>query len=167
MIARSESPFAFPEVRFGPVISPTKLVDRYRAVSSSTASVLAAVASLGLATVCGFLGGIAAMYLYDRAASKGDDAAVGLGGLFGFGTFVFVVLFTYLQKLHHPISSRTSLFAFYACLVLPVLVTVASLSEIDDYYLNLVLGSWLVILCLGLLSLLVCRRWWQREERGF
>jgi hypothetical protein len=166
MIARSESSFSLPEVRLGLVSSPAKLVDRYRALSTSAASVTAATVSFGLATVSGFLGGAAAMYLYDRAESKGDDAAIGLGGLFAVGTFTFIFAFTWLQKAHHPVSSRTSLYAFYASLVLPALTTLLSADEMD-YYATFILGDWLAILVLGLLALLVCRRWWQHEEEGF
>lgn len=167
MIARSESPFAFLEVRFEPVNSSNKLVERYRAFSSGVTSVFAAVVAFILATIGGFLGAVAATYLYDRAQSKGDDLTVGLGGLFGVGAFAFVVVFTWLQKVHHPISSRTPLFAFYFCLVLPGMITIASLSEIDDHYLPLVLSAWLVILVFGLLALFICRRWCQHEEKGF
>lgn len=166
MIAGSASPPAFSEVRLESVNSLARVVDRYRAVSSSTTSVLAATASFGLATACGFLGGDTAMYLYDRGRSKGDDAAIGLGGLFAVGTFTFVVAFTWLQKTHHPVSSRTSLYAFYVCLVLPVLATLLFADEMD-YFALFIVGDWLAIFILGLLSLLVCRRWWQREEQGF
>lgn len=167
MIARSELWFRPRGVSWGPVNAGNKLVERYRALSGVVTSVFAALAAFVLATIFGFLGAFAAMYLYDRAYSKGDDLAVGLGGLFGVGTFTFVVAFTWLQKLHHPISSRTPLFAFYVCLFLPVAATLASWSEIDDHYLPLVLGDWLAILLLGLLSLFVCRRWWPDPEQGF
>jgi hypothetical protein len=111
MMSNSESYLGAPGVLSGSVNSSPNLVGRYRALSSGSASVLAAIASFAVATVCGFLGGAASMYLYDRARSKGDDAAVGLGGLFAVGTFTFVVAFTWLRKTHHPVSSRTSLFA--------------------------------------------------------
>ena len=166
MIAHTDSPFSLPGVRLGPVNTSTKFIDRYRALSNRLSSVLAAFASFGLATVCGFLGGVAAMYLYDRANSKGDDVTVGLGGLFAVGTFMFVTVFTWLQKAHHPVSSRTPQFAFYACLVPPVVSTLFFAGDLGDYV-PLVLGSWLAILILGLLSLLLCRRWCQHEEPGF
>lgn len=149
-----------------PVNSFHKVIDRYRAVSSVVTSVLAAIAAFVLASILGFLGAVAATYLYDRGNSRGNDLAVGLGGLFSVGTFTFVVAFTWLQKTHHSVSSRTSLFALCACLVLPALVTVVSADEMD-YYSLFILGDWLAILVLGLLSLLLCRRWWQREEQGF
>jgi hypothetical protein len=167
MIARSELWFAPPGVLLGLVNSKNKLVERYRAVSSVGASVFSAIAAFVLATIFGFLGAIAAMYLYDRANSKSDDLTVGFGGLFAVGTFTFIVAFTWLQKTHHPISSRTPLFAFYASLFPPVAVTLASLGDIDDHYLPLVLGDWLAIFVLGLLSFFVCRRWWKDPEQGF
>jgi hypothetical protein len=167
MIARSELCFEPPGVLLGSVNSSNKLVARYRALSRAATSVLAAIAAFVLATIFGFLGALAAMYLYDRANSKGDDLTVAFGGLFAVGAFTFVVAFTWLQKLHHPISSRTPLFAFCASLLPPVAVTLASLGDIDDHYLPLVLGDWLAIFVLGLLSFFVCRRWWHDPQRGF
>lgn len=95
---------------------------------------------------------------------RGDDFAVFLGGFYAFGTFTFVVLFTWLQKIHHPVSSRTSLFAFFSCLILPIWLT---LNVPDHNYMLFVLGDWCAILLFGFLSLFVCRRWWQDEEKGF
>jgi hypothetical protein len=134
-----------------------KLGNGYRRVSGGSAFVLAALASFALAFVAGLLGAVAGMYLYDRANSKGDDFAVGLGGLFAVGTFTFVVFFTWLQKSHHPISSRTPFFALYACLFL---AAAATLFFGDRDYSSFMLGDWLGILLFGLLSLLVCRRWY-------
>jgi hypothetical protein len=167
MIAAQEWCFGSLGVLLGSLNSSNKLVERYRALSSAVTSVFAAIAAFVLATIFGSLGAFAAMYFYDRANSKGDDLAVGFGGLFAVGTFTFVVAFTWLQKLHHPISSRTPLFAFYISLLPPAAVTLASLSEMDDHYLPLVLGDWLAIFVLGLLSLFVCRRWWHDPEQGF
>ena len=134
-----------------------KLGNGYRRRSSGSALVLASLASSALAFVTGLLGGVAGMFLYDRANSKGDDFAVGLGGFFAVGTFTFVVFFTWLQKLHHPISSRTPLFALYACLLL---AAAATLFFGDHDYSLFMLGDWLAILLFALLSLLVCRRWY-------
>jgi len=164
MIAETRWCLGLPSASLTPVNSSTKFVDRYRRIPNSLAFVTAAIASFVLAVVSGFLGGIAATYLYDRANSKGDDFAVGLGGLFAVGTFTFVIVFTWLQKTHHPVSSSTSLFAFYACLILPVAATVLFAEDMDDYYLFFVLGDWLAILLLGLLSVFVCRRWWQQAN---
>jgi uncharacterized membrane protein len=167
MIARSELWFGPQSVLLGSVNFSNKLVERYRAVSSVAVSVFAAIVAFVLATIFGFLGALAAMYLYDRANSKGDDLTVGFGGLFAVGTFTFVVAFTWLQKLHHPISSRTPLFAFCVSLLPPVAVTLASLGDIHDHYLPLVLGDWLAIFVLALLSFFVCRRWWKDPAQGF
>jgi len=167
MISRSELRLRPRGVLLGWVNSTNKLVERYRALSSVATSVFAAIAAFALATIFGLLGAFAAMYLYDRANSKSDDVTVGLGGLFAVGAFTFVVGFTWLQKMHNPISSRTPLFAFYVSLLPPATVTLASLSEIDDHYLLLVLGDWLAIFVLGLLSFFVCRRWWNDPEQGF
>jgi O-antigen/teichoic acid export membrane protein len=166
MTARSELLFDWPDVILGRVNPSNKFIERYRTLPARTTSIFAAILALALATVWGFLAAYAAMYLYDRGTSKGDDAAVALGGLFAVGTFTFVVVFTWLQKAHHTISSRTSLFAFYACLVLPALITVMSADEMD-YYSMFIVSDWLAILIFGALALLVCRRWWHHEEQGF
>jgi hypothetical protein len=165
MIADPGWCFALPSVQLRPVDSSSKLADRYRGIPSGLASVIAAVASFVLAAICGILGGFAGMYLYDHANGRGDDGAVGLGGFFAVGTFTFVVIFTWLQKVHHPISSSTSLFALYACLILPVAATVFLVD--DDNYLLFVLGDWLAILVFAVLSLIVCRRWWRKSDQGF
>jgi hypothetical protein len=167
MIADSVCCFALPSVLSGPMNSSGKLVDRYRGISGGLAFAMATVASLALAIVCGVFGGFAGMYLYDRGMSKGDDFAVSIGGFFAVGTFIFVVVFTCLQKVHHPISSRTPLFALCACLVFPVVDTVLSANVMDDHYLPFVVGDWLAILFSGSLSLFVCRRWWHDSEQGF
>lgn len=166
MSADSAYNFALPCALFNPVNASIKFVERYRRFSKGFALVLSAAASSALALVSGTLGGFAAMYLYDRGMGRGNDFAVSLGGFFAVGTFAFVVMFTWLQKTHHPVSSRTPLFALYACLILPAVVTASNADEMD-YYSIFMLGDWLAILVLGLLSLLVCRRWWRDEEQGF
>jgi hypothetical protein len=165
MIADSGWCFGLPSVLLRPVNSSIKFADRYRGISRGLALVIAGVAAFGLATICGILGGFAGMYLYDRAISKGDDGAVGLGGFFAVGTFTFAVIFTWLRKVHHPISSSTTLFALYTCLIFPVAATVFLLD--DDNYWLFVLGDWLAILVFALLSLIVCRRWWRKSDQGF
>jgi hypothetical protein len=165
MIAAPEWCLGSPRVLLGPVNSSTKFADRYRGIPSGLAFVIAAVTSFVLAVISGILAAVAGMYLYDRASSKGDDGAVGLGGLFAVGTFTFVVIFTWLQKVHHPISSSTTLFALYACLALPVAATVFLVD--DNNYWIFVLGDWLAILVFSVLSLIVCRRWWRKSDQGF
>ena len=125
------------------------------------ASVLAFLASFALALITGVLAAITGMYLYDRANSKGDDFAVGMGGLFAVGSFTFVVVFTWLQNLHHPISSRTPFYAWLICLAPAVLATLLSL-EFD--YLGIILLDWLVISLFGLGAMGVSHRMLARSS---
>ncbi len=166
MIADRERCVRLPSALLTPVNSSSKFADRYRKIPNIWAFVVAAVASLIITVICGIFGGFAGSYLYDRGRGRGDDFAVFLGGFYAVGTFAFVVPFTWLQKAHHTISSRTSLFAFYACLVLPALLTLMLAEEMDNYSMFIV-GDWLAILIFGALSLFVCRRWWQHKEQGF
>lgn len=148
------------------VSTSNSLAERYRRVPNALAFCAAGAAALVLAVISGALGGLGAAYLYDRGTSRGDDFAVSLGGFYAVGTFAFVVAFTWLQKVHHSVSSRTSLFALYACLVLPIMLTVMSADEMDNYSMFIV-ADWLAMLVSSLLSLLISRRWWQRSEQGF
>src|ERR1700722_1212396 len=100
--------------------------DRYRQTPGALAFILSMVISLAVALVTAVVAAWAAIYLYDRANSKGDDFAVGLGGLFAIGTFTFVVAFTWLEQLHHAISSRTPAYALLTCLIFPVAATLLS-----------------------------------------
>lgn len=134
----------------------------YRQIPGGLAPIVAGFASFALSVICGVLGGIAGTYLYDRGTSKGDDFAVGMGGLFSVGTFTFVVAFTRLQKVHHPISSSTTLFAFCACLIFPLAATIFLVD--DANYFLFVVGDWVAILLFGVLSLAVCRRWWKKSD---
>lgn len=165
MIADPGWCFGLPSVLLRPVNSSIKFADRYRGMPSGLAFVIAATASFVLAAICGILAAVGATYLYDHASSKGDDGAVGLGGLFAVGTFTFVVIFTWLRKVHHPISSSTTLFALYTCLALPV-AAIVFLVDDNNYWL-FVLGDWLALLVFALLSLIVCRRWWRKSDQGF
>jgi hypothetical protein len=141
--------------------------DRYRRIPEASAFVLAIVISLASALVTGLLGAWAAIHRYDRANSKADDAAVGLGGLFAIGTFMFVVVLAWLQKLHHPISSRTPSYALLACLILPAAATLLALSEIEGDYLLFLLVDWAVIALFSFASWMVCRRWYERSQEAY
>jgi hypothetical protein len=141
--------------------------DRYRQIPGGLAIILAFVISLAGALITALIGAWAAIYLYDRANSKGDDFAVGLGGLFAIGTFTFVVVFTWLQKLHHAISSRTPSYALLTCLIFPVAATLLSLSEIDGNYLPFMLADWVVIALFSFASWMVCRRWCARSQATY
>lgn len=166
MISHTGSYFGVPSVLVKPLNSWIKFRERYRGIPNALAFISAAITSSAIAAISGIFGCFAAMYLYDGGTIWGDDFAVLLGGLFAVGTFTFVLAFTWLQKLHHSVSSRTSLFAFYACLILPIAATVSFAGEMDDYYMFFVLGDWFAILLLGLLSVFLCRRWWQRSGSG-
>jgi hypothetical protein len=102
------------------------------------------------------------MYLYDRAKSRGDDFAIGLGGFFALGIFTFVAVFTWLQKVHHPISSGTPLFAWCACITLPIVTTFLDAREVvgDNHWTKFFLGDWAAIVLFSSLAWLVCRRWY-------
>jgi hypothetical protein len=96
--------------------------------------------------------------------SKGDDFTLGMGGFFAVGSCAFAIMFSWLQNLHHPISSSTSLFAWLLYLIPAILATVL---DFDADYMGLIFVDWLTILFLGLLSLFVCRRWWHDSDQGF
>jgi len=165
MIADSEWTLYLPWRSSSPVNAAKQSVDRYRRMPPGLAFVAVSVVSSVLAVISGFLGGLAAIYLYDRGTSRGDDFAVFLGGLFSVGTCIFVLVFTRLQKVRHSVSSRTSVFAFYACLVLPAIDTVLLRSNLDRHYLPFVLCDWLAILLFGLAAVFLCRRWWQDSDQ--
>ena len=159
MIADSEWTLCRPWRSSSPVNAATQSVDRYRRMPPGLAFVAVSVVSSVLAVISGVLGGFAAMYLYDRGMSKGDDLAVFLGGFFAVGTCIFVLVFTRLEKVRHAVSSRTSVFAFYACLALPAIDTVLLRSNVDRHYLPFVLCDWLAIPLSGLAAVFLCRRW--------
>ena len=132
-----------------------QIIDRYRKIPDAWAFVAATVISFGLATVAGFFGGFAAMYLYDRGRSKGDDLAVVMSGLFAVATFTFVIGFTWLRKLHHDISARTPLLAWLICLAATAATT--TLLWDRDYEGFILVGLALILFC-GLGALILCRR---------
>ena len=141
-----------------------RLIEAYRRLPLWLAFMLAGVNAGVLALITGFAGGIAGMYLYDRAQSKGDDFAVGLSGFYAVETFVFVVVFSWLSKLHHEISSRTPAYTLLFCLFFPAVSTLFFLADLDSYYMGFVLAGWVVILLLGLAAMLVSRRLLVRES---
>jgi hypothetical protein len=117
------------------------------------------VASLCLATTSGIAGGVAASYFYDRANSKGDDLAVITGGLLAIGTFVFVILFTWLRTLHRKTSWRTPWFAWLFCLAGSVLITALLWPTGDlDHYMIFIRVGWIAILACGLAAVVLSRR---------
>jgi hypothetical protein len=145
----------------------SRIIETYRRVSEGWAFALAAIVSWGLASIAGIAGGVAGMYLYDRGMSKGDDLAVLTSGLLAVGTLAFVVLFTWLRKLHHAISSRTPLFAWLFCLAGTVVTTVLSWPDHYpgdlDHYIGFILTGWIAIVLFGLLGLVLSRRLFVHE----
>jgi len=137
---------------------------RYRRIPGSLALVLAAVISLPGALTIGLLAAWTAMYFYEGGSSKGDDAGVALGGFFALGIFTFVVIFTWLQKVHHPTSSRSPSYAMFACLMVPAAITLVVLSEIDGDHLLFLLAGWVVIALARFVAWTVCRHCYERSE---
>jgi ABC-type amino acid transport system permease subunit len=115
----------------------------------------AAIVSLGLAIITGILGAFAGMYRYDRGMSKGDDFVIAMSGLFAVGAFTFIVVFTWLRRLHHEISSRTPLIAWLICLAAAVATTGWPW---DNNYQEFIVVGLAVILFCGLAGLVFCRR---------
>jgi len=142
----------------------TTFGDQYRKTPKGLALVAAFIVSLISALITGILAALAATYLYDGGNSKGDDFGVAIGGLCALGTFTFVVLFTWLQKVHHPISSRTPAQALFACLTIPVIITLLALSEIDGNDVQFLLADWVAIALFSFAAWMVCRRWYDRSE---
>jgi len=142
------------------------ILEAYRRAPSGRAFVLAAVVSLCLAMIAGIAGGVAASYIYDRANSKGDDLAVITGGLLAIGTFVFVIVFTWLRTLHHKASWRTPWLAWLFCLAGSVLVTAFLWPTGDlDHYMIFIRVDWLAILSFGLVAVVLSRRLLRRQVR--
>jgi hypothetical protein len=140
------------------------VVETYRRVPSVWAFVAAAVASLCGATIAGIAGGFAAMYLYDRGRSKGDDLAVFASGLLAAGTFAFVMLFTWLRALHRKTSLRTPWFAWLFCLAGSLLITLVLWpTGYLDHYMIFICAGWIAILLLGLAAVVLSRRWFIDE----
>jgi hypothetical protein len=140
------------------------VVETYRRMPSVWAFAVAAVASLSGAAIAGLAGGFAAMYLYDRGKSKGDDLAVFASGLLAAGTFAFVMLFTWLRTLHHKTSLRTPWFAWFFCLAGSLLITfVLWPTGYLDYYMIFICAGWIAILLLGLAAVVLSRRWFIDE----
>ena len=130
-------------------------MEAYRRMPDWSVFALAAIISWFLAAVTGIAGGFAAMFLYDRGKSKGDDLAVLLGGLLAVGTFTYVLLFTWLRKLRHEVTWRTPLFALLFCVMGSLLITGFLAAGNWDFYWEFILVGWIAILLFGLGSFLL------------
>lgn len=72
----------------------------------------------------GILGSVAAVYLYDRGMSKGNDLAVALIGLHAVGTFSFVVLLTLLSSRFNYLSWKVPFASLAACVLVLLCTTI-------------------------------------------
>ena len=136
----------------------SNLIQTYRRLSKGWALTGSAIISGVVAAVSGIAAGIAATYTYDRADSKGDDIAVLAGGLLAVGGFAFTISFSWLQKVHHPISLRTPLLGFFAGLLLSVLTTIFLWPGYSlEHYKRFIMIDWIGILVLGLAGVALSR----------
>lgn len=136
---------------------------QYRVVTDVTA--LDLFPGVGVvASIAGTAGSIAGIYLFDRGMSRGDDLAVGLIGLCAVGTFVFVIVFCGLCKLHNAISWRTTALALILCLTATIATTLVSMDMLwsDSHWVSFVETGYIVVLFFGLAALLVSRYFYVR-----
>ncbi|HXZ27431.1 MAG TPA: hypothetical protein VEG08_05455 [Terriglobales bacterium] len=131
------------------------IVALYRKIPRPIASCLAAIFAWGIAFSFGMLSAGGAVYLYDRGKNDARDLAVGMTALFSVGTFLFVVLFSGLQRLHHEISARTPRITLAVCLAVAAAATALLW---DRNYALWVLAGWLILLCGSVLAFQVSKR---------
>lgn len=113
--------------------------------------------SLAIAFLVGFMGSMGGVYFYDRAMSRGNDLAVSLIGLHAIGTFVFVLVLSWLRHLHNEISWRTPAFALLFCLGVAAVTTLLSWSDLDTHYMGFMSFGWILTLLCGLAAMLLSR----------
>jgi hypothetical protein len=137
-----------------------------RRLSAPLAFILIALASLIVAVLAGAAAVIAAVYLYDRATSKGNDLAVSLIALHAAGTFTFVTVFTLLWSRRWNVSWWCPITAFAACLGLLAYDTVLNWRNYDEYYSPFFWAAWLAVAASGGVALVLSRRIQLRTARG-
>ena len=115
-----------------------RVVEAYQRQPAWLAFLLSAIIAGALALIAGIAASIAGMYLYDGANSRGNDFAIGLHAA---GTFVMVIVFSWLRNLHHKITRRTPDFTLYFCLSLAAATTLLSAADLDSYYMGFVLAG--------------------------
>ena len=98
------------------------------------------------------------MLRFAERGTKSDAIAFALGSFLAIGSFVLVVVFTWLQKMHHTVSVRTPCFALLIAFASTVAATVFFG---ESEYWRLIVGDWVAIIFFCLLSLAVCRRWYK------
>jgi hypothetical protein len=109
-----------------------------------------------IALLFGIAVGVAAVYIYDRGQSKGDDLAVFLIGMHATLLFVFVSVFSWFRKRQSEITWLTPGVASIAPLTFAVFSTV---TMGDSFYFGFEVVGWIVMFFAGLATLLVTRRW--------
>jgi hypothetical protein len=110
-----------------------------------------------VAITAGIVGALAAVYLYDRGMSKGNDLAMALIGLLTFGTFAFVVTLTVFWSRRGIAWWRVAVGALSVCFCLLLGTTILFSSGYDDYYAIFFVAGWVAVACSGLLALAACR----------
>jgi hypothetical protein len=140
--------------------------DAMRRLPTPFAFILVAFASLIVATLAGAVGVIAAVYLYDRASSKGNDLAVSLISFHAAGTFTFVTVFTLLCSRRGNVSWWCPITAFAVCLGLLVYDTVLNWPNYDEYYAPFFWAAWLAVAVCGGVALVLSRRIQLRAARS-
>ena len=133
---------------------------RYESIPKAVAFILALFTSLGLAIVFGCLGAYI-VFRIDSEGPKDKVLAFALGSFLAVGSFVFNIVFTWLQKMHHAISVRTSCFAL---LIAFAFASAATALFGEPEYWRLIIEDWVAILFSSLLSLAVCRRWYSHKQ---
>jgi len=114
-------------------------------------------ASLAIAFIAGFIGSMGGVYLYDRAMSRGNDVAVSLIGIHAIGTFVFVLVLSWLRHLHNEIAWRTPAFALLFCPGVAAATTLLFWEDLDSYYTGFISIGWTLTLLCGLAAMLLSR----------
>ena len=127
-------------------------------ISTPIAFFLIALISMVAAVSAGVLGAAAAVFLYDRGTSKGNDLAVALIGLHAVGTFAFVVLFTFLCSRRGYAHWKLPFGALAACVGLLGVNTLFFSSAYDEYYAVFFLAGWALVALSGTAALAVCQR---------
>ena len=152
-------------------MSENTLLERYRRLSAPAGFLAAAAIAWLLATSVGIAAGLGAMYAYGSVTGTagnlnavGSETAFLFGGMYGAGTLVLVITFTWLRSLRNEVTGRTPVLALIFCLA-GAAVTTALIGDKDHTaiilwlsgkgHTSFILTIWLAIVICGLVSLLV------------
>lgn len=116
-----------------------------------------ALLSLLGAIITGILGAVAAVYLYDRGTSKGDDLAVALIGFHAVGTFTFTSLLTFLGTRSGNASWKIPVVSLAACFFALLCTTILFSSAYDEYFAIFFVTGWISVAFSGVLALVFCK----------